>query len=179
MARRPVDPVDTIWLNMDRADNLMVIESLMMLDGPVDRDRFKATVEHRILDRFPVFRQRPVPSRLPMVAPHWEDDPDFDLVRHFVHARLQAHPGLHVYHYAAYEVAAIKRLMGEHATRDRPSAGRFRTPQSPRILRDERQSEPNIFPRRPIAPWMARRNRPGVPIHKQKQHVCGWALGSG
>ena len=77
MARRPVDPVDTIWLNMDRADNLMVIESLMMLDGPVDWDRFKATVEHRILDRFPVFRQRPVPSRLPMVAPHWEDDPDF------------------------------------------------------------------------------------------------------
>ncbi|HEX4977967.1 MAG TPA: wax ester/triacylglycerol synthase family O-acyltransferase [Nocardioides sp.] len=88
MARRPVDPVDTIWLNMDRADNLMVIESLMMLDGPVDWDRFKATVEHRILDRFPVFRQRPVPSRLPMVAPHWEDDPDFDLERHFVHARL-------------------------------------------------------------------------------------------
>jgi len=88
MGRRPVDPVDTIWLNMDRADNLMVIESLMMLDGPVDWDRFKSTVEHRIGDRFPVFRQRPVPSRLPMVAPHWEDDPDFDIERHFVHARL-------------------------------------------------------------------------------------------
>jgi len=88
MGRRPVDPVDTIWLNMDRADNLMVIESLMMLDGPVDWNRFKGTVEHRIGDRFPVFRQRPVPSRLPMVAPHWEDDPDFDIERHFVHGRL-------------------------------------------------------------------------------------------
>ena len=88
MARRPVDPVDTIWLNMDRADNLMVIESLMMLEGPVDWDRFTSTVEHRILERFPVFCQRPVPSRLPMVAPHWEDVPDFDPEQHFVHARL-------------------------------------------------------------------------------------------
>lgn len=88
MGRRPVEPVDTIWLNMDRADNLMVIESLMMLDGPVDWERFKTTVEHRITDRFPVFRQRPVASRLPMVAPHWEDDPDFAIERHFVHATL-------------------------------------------------------------------------------------------
>ena len=36
----------------------------------------------------------------------------------FVHERLRAYSDLHVYHYAAYEPSAIKRLMGEHATRE-------------------------------------------------------------
>src|SRR5919109_1721577 len=36
-----------------------------------------------------------------------------------VHERLRADPGLHVYHYAAYEVVALRRLMGEYGTRER------------------------------------------------------------
>jgi uncharacterized protein len=36
----------------------------------------------------------------------------------WVQARRQAHPDLHVYHYAAYEQTALKRLMGEHSTRE-------------------------------------------------------------
>jgi hypothetical protein len=32
--------------------------------------------------------------------------------------RLKAHPGLHVYHYASYETAALKRLAAQHATRE-------------------------------------------------------------
>ena len=35
-----------------------------------------------------------------------------------VHARLRQWPDLHVYHYAAYEVTALKRLMGEYGTRE-------------------------------------------------------------
>jgi len=35
-----------------------------------------------------------------------------------VHERLRRYPDLHVYHYGAYEPAAIKRLMGEYATRE-------------------------------------------------------------
>ena len=35
-----------------------------------------------------------------------------------VHERLARYPDLHVYHYGAYEQAAIKRLMGEYATRE-------------------------------------------------------------
>jgi predicted RecB family nuclease len=35
-----------------------------------------------------------------------------------VHERLRRYPDLHVYHYGSYEPAAIKRLMGEHATRE-------------------------------------------------------------
>jgi predicted RecB family nuclease len=37
----------------------------------------------------------------------------------WVEARRRVHPDLHVYHYAAYEETALKRLMGEHSTRER------------------------------------------------------------
>jgi predicted RecB family nuclease len=36
----------------------------------------------------------------------------------WVHERLRQWPDLHVYHYAAYEVTALKRLMSAHATRE-------------------------------------------------------------
>ncbi len=35
-----------------------------------------------------------------------------------VHARLCEHPDMHVYHYAAYEPSAVKRLMSEYGTRE-------------------------------------------------------------
>jgi WS/DGAT/MGAT family acyltransferase len=92
MARRQVDAVDTIWLNMDRPDNLMVIESVMTFDGPMDWDRFRNVLEQRVAERYPVFRQRPVTSWIPFGMPHWEDDPDFDLERHLLHVTLDA-PG--------------------------------------------------------------------------------------
>ena len=58
-----VNAVDAIWLNMDRPQNLMVIECLMFLDGPVDRARFEQVVRTRLLDLYPVFSRRPVPGR--------------------------------------------------------------------------------------------------------------------
>ncbi len=36
----------------------------------------------------------------------------------FVTERLAKHPGLHIYHFAPYEPAALKRLMGRYATRE-------------------------------------------------------------
>jgi uncharacterized protein len=36
----------------------------------------------------------------------------------FVIARLGEHPGLHIYHYGAYERSALTRLMGRYATRE-------------------------------------------------------------
>jgi WS/DGAT/MGAT family acyltransferase len=88
MARRAIDPVDTIWLHMDRANNLMVIESLMTLETPVDWDRFVAVLERRVAERYPVFTQRPVWPRLPGAMPYWEDDEDFDITGHLHHATL-------------------------------------------------------------------------------------------
>lgn len=86
--RRPIDPVDTIWLNMDRPNNVMVIESLMTFAGPMDWDRLLTTYRERVLDRYPVFRQKPVFSRVPLMPPHWEDDDAFDLARHVRHVHL-------------------------------------------------------------------------------------------
>jgi len=42
----------------------------------------------------------------------------FERFMDFVQARLGQYPDLHIYHYAPYEPAALKRLMGRHATRE-------------------------------------------------------------
>jgi WS/DGAT/MGAT family acyltransferase len=82
-------PVDTIWLNMDRPDNLMVIDSLMLLDGPADWDRVRGVLQRRLVDPYPVFRQHPVHPMNPVAMPRWEDDADFDLERHIVPVTLE------------------------------------------------------------------------------------------
>ena len=114
MGRRPIDPVDTIWLNMDRANNLMVIESLMMLAGPVDWERFLGVLQQRVIDNYPVFHQKPAPAHVPLTAPHWEDDPDFALERHVHRVTLPA-PG---------DDAALQDYVNSHIStpleRDRP-----------------------------------------------------------
>jgi uncharacterized protein len=42
----------------------------------------------------------------------------FETFIDLVHARLARHPGMHVYHYAAYEITALRRLMGRYGTRE-------------------------------------------------------------
>jgi WS/DGAT/MGAT family acyltransferase len=86
--RRPVGAVDNIWLNMDRPTNLMVIDSIMWFDGTVDWARFEAVLLRRIVDHFPVFRQRLADPGLGLNGQHWEDDPDFDLADHLVRVTL-------------------------------------------------------------------------------------------
>jgi WS/DGAT/MGAT family acyltransferase len=82
--------VDAVWLSMDSPDNLMVIEGIMTLEGPVDWERLNAVVQHRLVDRFPVFRQLVVEASNPMGMPHWEDDEDFSLEHHMHHVELPA-----------------------------------------------------------------------------------------
>ncbi len=91
LTRRRIGPVDTIWLNMDRPNNLMVIESLMFLGGVPDWDEVTRLVQRQVLDQFPVFHQRPEPSSL-LGQPWWVDDEDFSLDRHVVRVTLPA-PG--------------------------------------------------------------------------------------
>jgi diacylglycerol O-acyltransferase len=80
--RRPVGAVDTMWLNMDRPNNLMVIDSVMWFDESVDWARLTTVLEKRLLARYPVFRQRPVETFGGLGQQHWEDDPDFSLSNH-------------------------------------------------------------------------------------------------
>ena len=90
--REPVRPVDDVWLAMDQPDNLMIVESLMAVDGVIDRATYADLLRDRVLDRFPRFRQRAGWSWLPWPGQWWEDDPDFDLDRHIKDVDLPA-PG--------------------------------------------------------------------------------------
>lgn len=89
---RTIGPIDTVWLNMDRPDNLMVIDIVVWFDEPVDWERFAEVARLRLVERYPVFTQRPVPPTTPLGLPHWEDDPGFDLDRHLHRVTLPA-PG--------------------------------------------------------------------------------------
>src|SRR5919106_77394 len=48
-----------------------------------------------------------------------EEKRAFERFVDWLEARRRLHPDLHVYHYAAYERTALRRLMGEHSTRER------------------------------------------------------------
>ena len=83
---------DTAWLHMDRPTNLMVINSVLLFDEPVDWQRLKQVTQRRMVDRYPRFRQHVVESHLPLRPPAWQDDPDFALEHHMHHLALPA-PG--------------------------------------------------------------------------------------
>jgi diacylglycerol O-acyltransferase / wax synthase len=83
---------DAAWLHMDRPTNLMIINSVLLFDQPVDWERVKQVTQERMVDAYPRFHQRVVESRLPLRPPRWEDDPDFDLEHHMHHRGLPA-PG--------------------------------------------------------------------------------------
>ncbi|HEX8977015.1 MAG TPA: wax ester/triacylglycerol synthase family O-acyltransferase [Solirubrobacteraceae bacterium] len=97
---------DAAWLHMDRPTNLMVINSVMLFDRPVDWSRTREIIQHRLIDRYPKFRQRVVESHLPLRPPRWEEDPDFDLEHHMHHLALPA-PG---------DTAALQELVGDLMT---------------------------------------------------------------
>jgi uncharacterized protein len=62
-------------------------------------------------------------SRVPRYRAFWahthrDEKLAFEQFIDFVCERLKQYPDLHIYHYAHYEPTAIKRLMGEHGTRE-------------------------------------------------------------
>jgi WS/DGAT/MGAT family acyltransferase len=97
---------DAAWLHMDRPTNLMVINSVLLFDKPVDWEWLKEVSQQRLVDRYPKFRQRVVEGRLPLRPPKWEDDPDFALEHHMHHRALPA-PG---------DVGALQELVSDLMT---------------------------------------------------------------
>lgn len=91
MAKQPMTHVDAAWLRMEDPTNLMMISGFFEFARPLDFERVRATIEHRLL-RFRRFRQRIVNSRLPLRTPYWEDDPRFSLDAHLHRIALPA-PG--------------------------------------------------------------------------------------
>jgi WS/DGAT/MGAT family acyltransferase len=70
----------------------MVIHVVLSFDTLVDWERVKEICRERLVERFPRFSQRVVESRVPWRPVAWEDDPHFDLERHFHRLALPA-PG--------------------------------------------------------------------------------------
>ena len=90
--RRRISAADTLWLDMDRPNNLMVIVTLMFLESVPRWDDLAALMQNRVVERYPVFSQRPARPLLPLGLASWEDDPDFDLQRHLHRVTLPS-PG--------------------------------------------------------------------------------------
>lgn len=107
-ARMRIGAVDTMWLDMDRRENLMVIESVILLDGQADWEHLRTVVLARMLERYPVFGCRPETDRLGRA--YWVEDEHFDLDLQLVHHVLPA-PG---------DDRALQAYIGHQASRPLP-----------------------------------------------------------
>ena len=89
MTRHRMAPADAAWLRMDRPTNLMVVNSVMWFDEPVDGVALREILQARLVDRFPRFRQRAVEDH----GVWWEDVEVFDLEAHVHDVQLPAPAG--------------------------------------------------------------------------------------
>ncbi|WIV54259.1 WS/DGAT domain-containing protein [Amycolatopsis nalaikhensis] len=85
--RRRVPAQDSLWLHLDRPENLMVVTSVLWTRTPVDPARLRSLVADRLLARYPVYLQRAVRRGRGLV---WETDRSFDLGEHLVVRDLPA-----------------------------------------------------------------------------------------
>jgi diacylglycerol O-acyltransferase / wax synthase len=103
MSAHRMSNADAAWLHMDRPTNLMVVNSILWFDEPVDIERAKEILRVRFAERFPRFRQRIAEPGIGRWVPRWEEDPNFDLDHHIHHIALPA-PG---------DKAALETLVGD------------------------------------------------------------------
>ncbi|MFM7599088.1 MAG: WS/DGAT domain-containing protein [Actinomycetota bacterium] len=88
---RSMSAQDALWLTMDRPNNLMVIDGVMLLRGRPSWDDVLAVVRERVIERFPVFRCRAMQGEGGWV---WQPDPHFDISRHLRSVELAAPAGV-------------------------------------------------------------------------------------
>jgi diacylglycerol O-acyltransferase / wax synthase len=82
---------DALWLTMDRPNSLMVIDTVMWFREVPDWHKVRAVVDERLVERYPVFRRRPVKHGSHW---YWEDDPSFDVSQFVREVSLPAPGGL-------------------------------------------------------------------------------------
>lgn len=75
-ARQRLGLQDSLWLEMDKPGNLMVVDSLLWTAEPIDWDTYRAVTRERLWDRFPVFRS--IVVRGEDGGWWWEEQPDAD-----------------------------------------------------------------------------------------------------
>lgn len=101
-SREAMSKVDTAWLRMERASNLMMITGVMMFVGRLELDDLRKLLSDRFL-AYRRFRQRAVNT--PSGA-YWETDDALDIDWH---VRVKALPG-------AADKAELETLVGELAS---------------------------------------------------------------
>ncbi|MES2263381.1 MAG: SDR family oxidoreductase [Pseudomonadota bacterium] len=79
-APAPMTRRDYAWHRMDTGNNLMVINSILLFEGPVDIERLVSTIAHR-LPNYPRFTQKIERRR---GRPHWVEDESFDIREHIL-----------------------------------------------------------------------------------------------
>ena len=82
---------DALWLTMDRPNNLMVIDGVMLLRRTPSWEDLLQVIEQRVVDRFPVFRSRAMQGEGGWV---WQADAHFDLGRHVRRVELPSPAGI-------------------------------------------------------------------------------------
>jgi len=110
--RRPLGVQDALWLAMDRANNLMVVDSVIWTAEPLETDRLVEVIDDRMVQRYPVFRSRAVQDGAGHW--HWQEDAGFDLDAHLTYVTLDDPD----------DPRALQALVAAHRTdlldRDRP-----------------------------------------------------------
>lgn len=105
MSRQPMSNADAGWLQMESPTNPMMISGFLEFEQPMDFERLKDTIEHRLL-RFERFRQRIVRPRLSLHRYYWETDPHFDLDSHLHRIALPAPGNLAAFKAVANDLAS-------------------------------------------------------------------------
>ncbi len=90
--RRRLATQDALWLEMDRPNNLMVVDSLVWTATPIDWERFRRVARARLWDRYPAFRSCVVGSR--DGAWFWEEQQHVDFDDQISHVDLPAPGGV-------------------------------------------------------------------------------------
>ena len=88
---RRLSGIDAAFLYLERREIPLAIAGVFIFDGPVDFDRFVASVESK-LHLIPRYRQVVVPPPFNLGHPTWEDYPRFDILQHIFHKSLPS-PG--------------------------------------------------------------------------------------
>ncbi len=84
---RRLSPMDAFFLYLEREEQPMHVGAVCIFDGKVPFRQFRSLLASR-LHLLPRYRQRVIPAPLNVGHPTWEDDPDFDIDRHLIRAKL-------------------------------------------------------------------------------------------
>lgn len=106
----PMSSQDALWLTMDRPNNLMVVDTVLVLSRAPELDAVRGVMQQAV-DRFPVFRRRALRDGIGWA---WQDDLGFDICRHVSSVSLTGER----------DMAALQRFVAEHRAlpldKDRP-----------------------------------------------------------